>query len=91
MTSSIERLENLVRVSVVIASRRIVRESLHGIQCSTAAFVERSIHGGQDAALCPEADVPPFLVEVEILCIKLIEEVRVAYVQLVRGYADNWA
>jgi hypothetical protein len=53
--------------------------------------VERGIHGGQDAALCPEADVPSLLVEVEVLCIELVEEARVADVQLVGGDADDRA
>jgi hypothetical protein len=103
MKSSIDRLENLVRVSlegnhdssttvrVVFANRRIDGRSLHGTQCGTAALVERGIHGGQDAALCPKADVPSLLVEVEVLCIKLVKEVRVADVQLVGCDTDNWA
>jgi hypothetical protein len=96
MKSSIDRLENLVRVSlegnhdssttvrVVFANRRIDGRSLHGTQCGTAALVER-------AALCPKADVPSLLVEVEVLCIKLVKEVRVADVQLVGCDTDNWA
>jgi hypothetical protein len=78
-------------VRVAFANRRIDRRCLHGTQCGTAAFVERGIHGGQDAALCPEADVPSLLVEVEVLCIELVEEARVADVQLVGGDADDRA
>jgi hypothetical protein len=82
-------------VRVVFANRRIGDgaewKCLHGTQCGTAAFVEGGIHGGQDAALCAEADVPSLLVEVEVLCIELVEEVRVADVQLMGGDTDDWA
>lgn len=103
MKSRIDRLENLVGVSLGeqhdsgnsslrgVCNRRIDGRCLHGTQCGTAAFVERGIHGGQDAALCPEADVPSLLIEVEVLCIKFLEEVRVADVQLVGGDANDWA
>jgi hypothetical protein len=65
-------------------------DDLHGTQCGAAALVERGVHSGQHTTLCTEPDVPSFLVEMEILCIKLIKEVRVANVQFMGGYADNW-
>lgn len=107
MKSKMDLLENLsasaltrktthtTAIRMVFANQRVDdgadRGSLHGTQCGTAALVERGIHGGQDAALCPKADVPSLLVEVEVLCIKLVKEVRVADVQLVGCDTDNWA
>lgn len=53
--------------------------------------MQGSIHRGQDAALCAEADVPSLLVEVEVLAVKGVKEARVADVQLVGGHANDGA
>ena len=53
--------------------------------------MEGGIDGGQDAAFCAEADIPSFFVKVEVFGVEFLEEVRVADVQLVGGYADDWA
>ena len=65
-------------------------DDLHGTQCGAATLVERGVHSGQHTTLCTEPNVPSLLVEMEILCIELIKEVRVANVQFMGGYADNW-
>jgi hypothetical protein len=65
-------------------------DDLHGTQCGAAALVQRGVHSGQHTTLCTEPDVPSLLVKMEVLCIKLIKEVRVANVQLMGGYTDNW-
>jgi hypothetical protein len=65
-------------------------DDLHGTQCGAAALVQRGVHSGQHTTLCTEPDVPSLLVKMEALCIKLIKEVRVANVQLMGGYTDNW-
>ena len=65
------------------------RDDLHGTQCGSATLVEPGVHSGQHTTLCSKPDVPSFLVEMDILSIKLIKEVRVANVQFMGSYTDN--
>lgn len=53
--------------------------------------MKAGIHGGQDAALGAEADIPALLVEVQVLCVEFLEEVRVTDVQLIGGDANDGA
>lgn len=64
---------------------------LHGIHSCTSAAMLVSPNGSEQPILGPEAVVPALLVDLQRLTIDVVEEARVADVQLVGRDADDGA